>query len=521
MAHQLKAFDLLQGRKFFALLMEQGTGKTKVIIDDAARLWSTGEIDSMLVFAPNGVHIKWVTIEIPKHMPDWCPTVSAYFSAGASKRHQAQVEKLFEPTPNNEPRPMRVLTMNYEALATVDGVALLERFTQSFNPMGVGDESQRFKNDKAVRTKQIMRVRRRFPYRRIMSGTPITKAPFDAFTQFTFLDPSILRTESFVAFKTEYADMLPEGHFLVKSLQRGAWQKKDGTASKRVPQIIARDSDGLPQYRNLDKLNRLISKHSFRVLKSECLDLAPKVYDVLPFEMTDRQTEIYERMKRERRAELMNVIDALGKDGKRSGLSLEESLMAGRELIVANKLASMAKLHQITCGYLKLEDGEVVRMFKKPMDNPRNVTLMEHIEDREGAMLIWAPHTDKINQIVECLREGYGADQIRRYDGTTKKTERMQNIDDFQAGKFRFFVVNQASGSTGLTLTRANIAYYYSDSFNLEHRLQSEDRNHRIGTEGSVSYFDLEAINTIDRIITQSNHAKKAMADIITGDDQL
>lgn len=520
MAHQLRGFDLLKGKEAFALLMEQGTGKTKVIIDDAARCWGDGTIDAVLVIAPNGVHTKWVTIEIPKHMPEWCPYVAAYYSSGATKRHQATIEKLFEPTPNGEARPLRILTMNVEALATVDGIRLLDRFTQTFNAMGVLDESQRFKNPAAVRTKEMLKRRRRFPRRRLMSGTPVTKAPFDVFSQFSFLDTSILRTDSYTAFKTEYGQMLPEDHFLVKKLQKGAWAKKDGSASKRVPQILARDEEGLPIYQNLDKLQRLIAKHSYRVLKKDCLDLPDKVYDVVPFEMTPRQQDIYTRMQRELRADLLNVVGGLEKAGKKHGLTMEEALLAGRELIVANKLVALAKLQQITCGYMKLEDKSVVRMFKKVMDNPRNEALMSVVEDVEGQMLFWAPHRDKVDQIIECLRAGFDDARIIRFDGAVKKSERMQGVDDFQAGKARFFVANPASAATGLTLTAGETAFYYSDSFNWEHRAQSEDRNHRIGTT-SAQYFDLMAIGTIDETIARSHAAKKSIADFITGDATL
>lgn len=521
MAHQQQAFDAMKGRAAFALLMEQGTGKTKVAIDDTARVWGEGKVDALLVIAPNGVHTKWVTIELPKHMPDWCPFVAAYYSAGASKKHLATIEKLFDQTPSGEPRPMRVLTMNYDALATEEGKKLLDRFTLTFKCACVVDESQRIKNPKAIRTEQIHKRRQRFPIRRILSGTPVTKAPFDIFGQYYFLDPTILRTSSYTAFKTEYAEMLSEDHFLVKKLQRGAWAKKDGSPTKRVPQIIARGDDGMPIYRNLEKLNRLISKHSFRVLKKDCLDLPEKIYDSIPFDMTPRQAEVYHRMEREKRAELVHVIDRIVKEGKRNGLSEEDARLVGRELIVQNKLSAMAKLQQITCGYLKLEDGEVVRMFKKVMDNPRNSAMMDVVEDVEGQIIFWAPHRDKIDQIIACLREGYESDKIIRYDGAVKKADRMQGIDDFQASKARFFVGNPDSGGTGITLTAAETTFYYSNSFNLEHRLQSEDRNHRIGTEGHVRYYDLEAIGTIDRVIVESNQMKKRIADTITGDDQL
>jgi SNF2 family DNA or RNA helicase len=195
--------------------------------------------------------------------------------------------------------------------------------------------------------------------------------------------------------------------------------------------------------------------------------------------------------------------------------------MLSRDLVVTNKLSAMAKLQQITCGYLKLEDGQVVRMFKKIMDNPRNEAMMSVVEDVEGSIIFWAPHRDKIDQIIECLREGFESPQIVRYDGAVKKADRMQGIDDFQAGKARFFVGNPDSGGTGITLTAAEATFYYSNSFNLEHRLQSEDRNHRIGTEGHVRYYDLEAIGTIDRHIVESNQMKKDIADMITGDAAL
>jgi SNF2 family DNA or RNA helicase len=523
MAHQLKALKLMAGKRAFALLMEQGTGKTKVVIDDTAQWYADKVIDALLVLAPNGVHTKWVTIELPKHMPDWVPYHAAYYSAGASKTHLKTIEKLFEVQPENEVRKLRILTMNYEALATAEGKELLERFTTQFKAACAIDESQRIKNPDAKRTVELIKRRRRFPVRRIMSGTPITRAPFDAFAQYYFLDPEILRTHSYVAFKSEYAEMLDEDHYLVKKIRQGdRWKKKDGTLKKRVPQVIARDEAGMPQYRNLEKLQRLIAPHSFRVLKKDCLDLPAKIYDTIPFEMTPRQRQVYDQMEKLKRAEIAQFINELVAAGRQRGLSREQVLVESRELIVQNKLSAMAKLQQITCGYLKLEDGEVMRMFKHVMDNPRNQVMMESVEDAaDGGIIFWAPHRDKIDQIIECLREGYDATQIVRYDGAVGKEQRMKNVDDFSEGRVRFFVGNPASGGTGLTLNYGKTSYYYSNSFNLEHRLQSEDRNHRIGQDRGVRYYDLSAIDTIDQLIAESNQMKKNIADIITGDAEL
>jgi SNF2 family DNA or RNA helicase len=525
MKHQLQALNAMRGKRAFALLMEQGTGKTKVEIDDIADWWSQGEIEGVFVFAPNGVHIKWVTLELPKHMPDWVHYRASWYSSGSTKRHKATVEALFDPTPESAPRELRILAMNYDALNTADGVELFERFSKTFACLAIIDESQRIKNPGAKRTDRLLKARRRFVVKRILSGTPVTRAPFDVFTQFQFLDETILRTSSYTAFKSEYAEMLPEDHWLVKQIRKTSpnFQKKDGSLSKRIPQLIATDPvTKQPIYRNLDKLNRLIAPHSFRVLKRQCLDLPAKIYDTLPFEMTARQQTMYDTMNKQLRAQIGDLMRQIVLSGRRVGLNEEQALNEGRELIVQNKLAAMAKLQQITCGYTKLEDKSVLRIFKKVMDNPRNQVLMESVEDAsDGGIIIWAPHRDKIDQIMECLREGYEADQIVRFDGAVGKDERMRGVDLFSDGKAKFFVGNPKAGGTGLTLNWGKTTYYYSDSFNLEDRLQSEDRNHRIGQDDSVRYYDLCAVGTIDETIAQSHQAKIAIANAITGDDKL
>lgn len=500
MAHQLNALDSMKGKAAFALLMEQGTGKTKVIIDDAARLWAEHKIDALLVVAPNGVHIKWVTSELPKHMPDWCPFIGAYYLSGGSKRHTATIDRLFEP---RAARTLRVLTINYEAVTTNDGIKLIDRFTNAFRCYAVADESQRIKTPSSQRTKAMLKRRARYPVRRIMTGTPMTNAPFDVFSQFSFLDPTILRTQSYAAFKAEYADMLPAHSALVQNIVA-----KNGL--HRIPQIVARDREGQPVYRNLEKLQRLIAPHSFRVLKKDCLDLPDKVYDVLTFELTPRQRQIYDQITKDSRIEFDKLVAGWH----------DKDEQAKRMLILQARIQIIAKQQQITSGYMILEEGNTVRLFDDVMKNPRNVVLMETIEDTQGKVIIWAPHTDKINQIIECLRRAYDDKDVVRYDGGTAKKDRMDMVDRFQDGAARFFVGNPASGGTGLTLSAAETAIYYSNSFNLEHRIQSEDRNHRIGTTSKVTYYDIEAVDTIDHIIIQSNQAKQKLADIITGDSK-
>ena len=68
--------------------MEQGTGKTKVIIDNSAYLYANNKINFLVVIAPNGVHRNWINNELPLHLPDWCPRESFYYTSGMGKKDQ-------------------------------------------------------------------------------------------------------------------------------------------------------------------------------------------------------------------------------------------------------------------------------------------------------------------------------------------------------------------------------------------------------------------------------------------------
>lgn len=467
MAHQLEAFRRLSDQNAFALLMEQGTGKTKVQIDDTLRLYLQGHIDRALVVAPNNVHWNWVDKEIPTH---WPPQVEV----NAFTYEQSNIPKI-------KSGQMTICAISYDQLITSHGYAFVNSFL-SRKSLIILDESQRIKNPQAQRTKSILKLRTMVDLRRILSGTFVPNSPFDAFSQFLFLDPTILRTSSFYSFKAEYAEMLQPGSGLIKHIQ--------AKGSRRVPQIVVKDRDGLPRYRNLDKLQRLIAPHSFRVLKKDCLDLPAKVYQDVPFNMTPSQQTIYNRMRKEMRAELESA-----------------------SIPLSSKMVLMGKLQQVTSGFIFDENGKPHRIHKNSLDNPRLRTLLDMVSEDPEPTIIWAKYQQEIDDIMPHLSGAC------RYDGRSTREERRDAVDGFQSGKYMYLVANPASDvRVGLTLTRAERTIYHSCGFNLEHRLQSEDRNHRIGTTGTVVYYDLVARGSVDVKIARALQQKKDISAQINGD---
>ena len=449
--HQRKTFYLSRDQKVFALLMEQGTGKTKVVIDNSAYLYSKGEISALVVIAPNGVHRNWIR-EVETHLPDWCKYEITYYRSGMNKKETESFESVL-----HSKDCLKIFTFNVEAFTSPKAVHWIERILLSNEVMLVVDESTRIKTPSAKRTKLITKFGKNAKYRRILTGTPITKNAADVYAQFKFLDPQILGYDSFYSFRNQYCVM-------------GGFEQR---------QIIA--------YKNLDELSRNVEGHSFRVLKKDCLDLPPKIYQRHFVEMSERQKKMYNTMKKGFIAELEgNVIEA------------------------PEAITRLLRLQQILCGWFPTENERVQPIDEK---NPRIEALKDILEGIESKVIIWARFRADIRAIERLL-----GDLAVSYHGDVDSDARELAIDRFQKGDAKYFIGTQQAGGTGLTLTAAEYAIYYSNSFDLEQRLQSEDRCHRIGTKNNVTYIDIECQKSIDSKIIKALRDKKNIADIITKD---
>ena len=103
--------------------------------------------------------------------------------------------------------------------------------------------------------------------------------------------------------------------------------------------------------------------------------------------------------------------------------------------------------------------------------------------------------------------------------GDTKAEDRQDIVEKFQSGELRFFIGQPRTGGYGLTLTNAKTVIYFNNTYDMEVRLQSEDRAHRIGQKDKVLYIDFVCPNTLDEKIMKTLNTKKKLADQITGDN--
>ena len=451
--HQRKAFYMSRDKDNFALLMEQGTGKTKIIIDNAAYLYGKGKINCLVVIAPNGVHRNWLNNEIPAHMPHWCPVESIYYYSGMNKSHTKKFNELI-----SKQEILKVFSFNVEAFVSKTAMRFLEIILLSHDCLLVVDESSRIKTPGTHRTKVITKLGKLAKYKRILTGTPVTKGAEDVYAQFKFLDPYILGYDSFYTFRARYC--------IMREYDNRKW-------------IVG--------YRNVDELTNSIKGHSFRVLKKDCLDLPEKIYQRAYVELSKEQRQIYNSIKNE-------YVASLGDD----------------EISVPETITRILRLQQVACGWFPSEDG--VKPINKT--NLRLKALLDIISEIDAKIIIWARFRADIMAIGEAL-----GDSAVAYYGDISNDDRVIAVDRFQQdSKIRYFIGQPQSGGMGLTLTAAEYAIYYSNSFDLETRLQSEDRCHRIGTKKNITYIDMEASKTVDGQIIKALRNKKSVADVVNED---
>ena len=464
--HQLDALRNGVHRKEYGYFMEMGTGKSKVLIDNLGMLFLDGQINFALVLAPKGVYRNWVAKEIPENMSDDIPHRVIRWVASANKKQTEEMRSV-----KDNFAGLTIFVMNVESFSTKKGQTAGEWMARTFGNYGLIaiDESTTIKNHKAKRTKALLKIASQFKYRRLLTGSPITKSPLDIFSQTEFLRPGLMGHESFYTFQGRYA-----------VLQRRSM------GAKSFQQIVG--------YKNLDELTEKIDTFSYRVLKKDCLDLPDKVYTARYVTLTDEQFRMYSLLQQQ------------------AMLLFEDGEIVSAPAVITQ----MLRIQQVLSGHLKTDDGEMKYFPSRRMD-----ALKEILEEHDGKVIIWSRFRYDIIQITQMLNKEFGEGSAAAYYGDTTDDERQSIVQQFQTpgSRLRFFVGNPATAGYGLTLTEADLVIYYANDFNLETRIQSEDRAHRIGQKNNVTYIDLVSEGTIDEKIVEALRNKIDIGARVLGEE--
>jgi SNF2 family DNA or RNA helicase len=474
--HQREALEDGWRRLFFAYFLEMGLGKTRIAIDDFMLNYEHDQVDGLIVIAPKGVYSNWwrEDRDNPGELQKWLwvkhydATRVYTYRAGRGTKDDKIRQWLMD---DRQPSP-RVLLINVESIATTaDARDLIVRFCKTHRTMMIIDESTVIKNPTAKRTKLLIHklngLSRLATMRRIMTGSPSTGSQSDLWAQFQFLRPEVnpLGYNNFALFQARFNKLV------TMDMGRYSFKKEVGPA-------------------NTEELQRIVAVHSFRRRKVDCLDLPPKEYRRWEVELTDEQKRVYKELR----------TFALAKvDGHE----------ASTELVVTQ----LMRMHSVICGHLKTDDGVI-----RPLQSNRMDAVEQIVGATEEQVVIWCHWRPDAALVINRLRELYGQDAVAEWHGGIPVPQREQFENDFQAGRRRFMVATDAAGARGRTWTAATLVIYYSNGYDWEIREQSEDRTHRIGTVGTVTYVDLVAAGTVDEKIINALRTKRSVARAVVAD---
>jgi hypothetical protein len=432
-----------------AIHWEQGTGKSWLGMATGEELFKAKKIDAMFILAPPGLHTNWVKYEIPDHFEIPHAMIAFQAKKAKTKKHMNACSDVLNAGSGHIP----ILAMSYPGIKTDAGKKLAKAFLTKHRCLYLADESNRIKTPSAKVTRTVLASSDYADYKRTLCGTPITNTPFDVYTQFRFLNKRFWSSSpyglgSFQCFKTFF----------------GIWQKGYNGQQER-------EYDLCVGYKNLEILTELVKSIASRVLKEDVLDLPEKLYSYAGFEMTSKQWAIYKEIEEE----FFTCLD-------------------GEMIFTPLVITRLLRLQQVANGYLPTGDENECVMIEDK--NPRLKALEEITQDLPHKAIIWARFIKDIDLICEML-----GDKAVRWDGSVDEDRREENKWAFKkesVNKIQFMVATPESMGEGHTLNEAKTTIYYSNSYKMKERHQSEDRNHRAGQTDHVHYIDLVADNTKD-----------------------
>jgi SNF2 family DNA or RNA helicase len=467
--HQRREFHRHRDDRARMLLWQMRTGKTKAMIDLACYLYDKGEIDAVLVTAPNGVHLNWILRELPKH--HWFGIARRELAWSTEESHHESFQQAIKDF-QKEDSALCWLTVNVESMHLKQVKQPLKRLLKGKRYLAIADEVHLFGRPGSKWSRAAQWFFNRAAYKRGLTGTVVGNRPLQAYSQFRLLkEKGALGADTYDEFKQRYAE----------------WEQQTLKSGRSFPAVKA--------YRRLDELAKHIAKWSSQVLRSDCEDMPTVVESRRFIELTAKQKKAYQALLKDYRLEAEN------------GEALLDFIEGG---------ARMVKLQQILSGYVVDDVGEITWLVK-PENNPRVKAILDELEQLDGRpVIVWARFSPELEMLGKVFRaKGYS---VAEYHGQIPERKRQANLASWlEDDGPQIFLGQPGSGGVGLDLSRANDMIYFSHTPDAIIRNQSKERATKKAGE-HVGLLDLAVNDSVDTYILDDIYVtKEENADLVAG----
>lgn len=518
--HQLEAVDRFKEEKAIALFFEVGTGKSATALAIAAHKWRKGDINSLLIIAPNAVHFQWAMEQVPEWLPDDIEReVQCFGGSGGAK----------DTYPFQRQDALHILITNIDTFSTPSkwkDIILWHNHPDT-KCMIILDEATSIKSVSAKRTErvlyefnEVMRKGKRIiasepksVARCILTGTPATNGAMDLWALMEFLQPNFFGRNwySFRAYYGMLSTIQTATGTAQTLINEGIWHSIKGIqeyglaytlfgVSEDTFNTIHAQSKYSGAYKHIDELKQLVDKVAMYKLIRDCIDMPDQVYDTKAIEMSEEQKQAYNDMEHKLLVEYDTAM-----------------------MTAANKIVALIRLQQISSGFivnspiepeddpddLDYQPGEVVWLGNKI---PKMELLLEDVEEVAKPCIIVTRFSAEASRIYDALEKKY---RVCLMTGWKK----VGSIEEFKNGDYDIMVANIRVIGKGFNLQNACQMFFYSNTFSLEDRLQVEGRIFRTGQKHPCVYTDYVNYDTVDTKVTSALQQKKQLLDYIRGVD--
>lgn len=530
--HQQQAVDKFRDNDYCCLFFEMGCGKTITALTIIKEKYQRGLFNRVLVVAPNDVHRQWYQDLVNPN-----PEVGTVFDFDV---HVQCVggrggAKDFVDPPDNM---LAIAMVNIDTMSTNKWSKVVE-WTLADASAIIIDEATAIKNKDSLRSQRMLygfnHVAKRgkvitasqpcYPYRMILTGTPVTNGAIDLWAMMEFVKPNFFG-RNYYSFRNRYSmlcDLQVSGdnRTIKTQITPKIWQAvkdcdnfetanyKFGVSHDTFLTIKTQDKYMGP-YKHVEELREAIDYASVFAKLVDCVDMPATNYIIRDVGMNATQEKLYRDMKK----------------------NLMSSYAAADGMTVVthakNTLVASLRLQQISSGFIVgrgqdtlPEDATLADMYEHILDQdytpdqvvwlgesvPKLDALMRDIEELDKPVLVLTRYTAEAAKIYDMLKDKYRT-------GLFTGWKVIGGIDEFKAGNIDVLVANSNKIHRGFNLQNAHTTLFYSNTYSMEVRQQSEFRTFRIGQTCPCTYVDYMAAG-IDQIIYDALRIKKNLLDVI------
>lgn len=537
-AHQQEAFKKFDRQDDIALFFEMGCGKSFTTLYLAQEKFKRGEIKGLLVIAPNDVHKQWYDELVngvdKDHDGVMWQELTIDFEAQCMGGRGGQKELY----PFEFENSFKFVSVNVDTFSQPHKWEAIVDWANSGPYMIAVDEATSIKNPSSKRSQRILyefnNVQRRgkavvssvkkCPVRAVLTGTPVTNGPMDLWAIIEFVHPNFFN-RNYYSFRAHYGmfttltvDTPAGARDIDVLLTENTWQgikncktydeaRKVFGCTEDTYMTIAHQNKFLGPYKHADELKQLLEPIAMFRKLTDCVDMPPIRYIERRVEMSDTQKAVYKSMKK----------DLLAQYGQYTATA-------------RNKLVVNLRLQQISSGFIMgqkaLDDidfegfidqdggldynfdvmpSEVVWLGES---NPKLDALMRDVAEVDKPLLILTRYSAEAAKIFDlCEKAGYRT-------GLFTGWKVVGGVDALKAGEIDVLVANSTKIHRGFNLQVAHTTLFYSNTFSMEIRQQSEFRTFRMGQTHECLYIDYTAAE-VDETINRALAMKKNLLDYI------